>query len=482
MIASRRDLLTMGLFINCLFLSACGNDDNGAVIAPTATLTNPPTATRTATNTATFTLPQTATPTNTPTPSPTVPPTHTPTPVATATATSTPTATSTHTPPPTVTPTPRPTATVTNTETSTPTPTPTITETPTTTATSTVTATPTVTPTLGVLGTRRFNIVRKDSPFQVTLGPSFTLPIATFQGQTNGQTEQGFFEFQAGQPDPQTGIATIDVTNSSEFLFADARNVPGANIVLCIKPILPALNAGLVACNGGLPGITTAQNHRLGQIGVDGFTPDDCASMNGSIESANQICASGMIGQPCRTNPDCDSTAGAGDGVCGLDMSRCTAGNSGQACRNDGDCDTAAGADDGVCGTTKPHPGVCNGPLAGSQGPIDSDPGAVIIAPNTVPQLSGLPVRLSIQSTLPCVDPGPDATITFALTSGTATSKIDHFSNGDQTVSVMSAGVNFSCSDWQNENGPGALVLNAPAIDQNPGGGDVITGFVFSGQ
>jgi hypothetical protein len=335
-----------------------------------------------------------------------------------------------------------------------------------------------------VLGLRRFNIVKKNSPFQVTgpLGPNVTLPIATFQGQTNGQAEQGFFEFQAGQPDPQTGIATIDVTNSSEFLFADARSFPGANLVLCIKPVLPAVNAGLIACNGGLPGITTAQNHRLGQIGVDGFTPDDCSSMNGSIESPNQICAAGLIGEPCRTNADCDSTTGAGDGVCGLEMSQCTGGKSGEACRNDGDCDTAPGEEDGVCGTPKPHPGVCNGPLVGSQGPIDGDPGAVVIAPNTVPPLSGLPVRLSIQSTLPCVDPGPGATITFALTSGQATSKIDHFSNGDETETAVSRGENFSCRDWQNPNGPGKLVLNAPALDQVPGGGDAISGFVFSAQ
>ena len=483
MITLRRNALIMGVFVSCLFLSACGDDDNGTVVVPTTTPTNSPTATRTATSTATFTLPPTAAPTNTPTPSATAPPTHTPTPTATATASATPSATNTHTPPPTVTPTPSATPTVTRTETPTPSATPTITETATSTATPTITATPTVTPTLGVLGTRRFTIVKKNSPFQVTLGPNFTLTIGTFQGQTNGQTEQGFFEFQAGQPDPQTGIATIDVTNSSEFLFADARSVPGANIVLCLKPVLPAPNAGLIACNGGLPGITTAQNHRLGQVGVGGFTPEDCARMDGSIESPNQICAIGLIGQPCRTNADCDSTSGAGDGVCGLDMSHCTAGNTGEDCRADADCDTTPGAEDGVCGTTKPHPGVCNGPLVGSQGPIDSDPGAVVIAPNTVPALSGLPVRLSIQSTLPCVDPGPGAAITFALTSGMATSKIDHFSNGDETVSPPpNKGQNFSCTDWQNPNGPGKLVLNAPALDQNPGGGDIITGFVFSAQ
>jgi hypothetical protein len=70
----------------------------------------------------------------------------------------------------------------------------------------------------------------------------------------------------------------------------------------------------------------------------------------------------------------------------------------------------------------------------------------------------------------------------FALTSGLATSTIEHFSNGDQTEMVTSAGDNFSCRDWQNPNGAGKLVLNAPALDQVPGGGDAISGFIFSAE
>ena len=466
MLSVRSGSLAVGLVVSGLLLSGCGDDnDNANVVGPTATLTSSPTATRTATGTATATPSSTATPSNTPTF--TVPPTHTPTSTVTPTATATATATRTNTT------TATPTATATST--------PQITDTPTITQTPTITATATITPTFGVLGTRRFNIVQNKSPFQATLSANFTINVGTFQGQTNGATEQGFFEFQAGQPDPATGIATVNVTNASEFLFADARAL--AQIVLCLKPIVPVQMAGIVACAGGLPlGVTTEQNHQLGQVGVGGFTPDDCAGMHGDIESPNQICAAGMTGELCRTNADCDTTAG-GDGQCGLFMSHCSAGKTGQDCRDDADCDTSLGAEDGVCGTTKPHPGVCNGPLNGVQGTTDSGPGAMVLAPNPQTQLVGLPVRLSIQSTLPCVDPGPGATITFALTSGEAKSTIENFSDvTDNTVTVTSNGENFNCHDWQNAAGPGKLVLNAPALDQNPMGGDIISGFIFSGR
>lgn len=460
--ATRSGLIASGLVLSCVLLSACGDDDNTPVAGPTATPTSPPTATRTATRTVTPSVPPTATATNTP--PPTVPPTLTPTPTIPPTSTKTATSSATAT------------ATVTDT--------PQVTSTPSITATATITPTATVTPTFGVLGTRRFTISQIRSPFQASLSPGFTVTVGTFQGQTNGQPETGFLELEAGQPDPGTGVATINVTASSEFLYADGRQLAG--IVICLKPIVPIQSAGIVACTGGLPlGINTQEDHHLGQIGVDGFTPADCSSMNGDIESPNQICAAGIIGDPCRSNADCDTTSGAGDGICGLDMAHCSDGKIGQDCRADADCDTAPGADDGVCGTVKPHPGVCNGPLNGSQGTGDSGVGAVVLAPNSSssPPLVGLPVRLSIQSSLPCVDPGPGAAITFALTTGQATSVINNFSNTlGQTVTITSKGENFSCADWRNPSGPGKLILNAPALDQNPQGGDIITGFTFSGR
>lgn len=207
--------------------------------------------------------------------------------------------------------------------------------------------------------------------------------------------------------------------------------------------------------------------------------------MRGRIESPNQTCAAGQSAgaDGCHTNADCDTSNGAGDGVCGLDMATCSEGKRGQPCRADVDCDTASGADDGVCGNVGPHPGVCNGPLNASQGTGDSGPGAVVIAPNPQFNLVGIPMRLSIQSSLPCVDPGEGSTITFALTSGETMSTLDNFSNElGKTVTTMLHGENFSCADWTKPNGPGKLVLLAPAIDQNPMGGDIVTGFTFSGR
>ncbi len=439
MVGFRSRLITSGLVLSCLTLSACGDDSHP--VAPSATPTHSP------------------------------PPTNTPSAIATVTATATPTHTPTHTF----------TATTTRTFTPSATPTVTITHTPLETATPTVTPTPTATPTLASLGPRRFTLNQAKSPFQATLSPGFTVTIAGFQGQTNGQTEPAFFVFEAGLPDPATGVATIDITNASEFLFADGRSLAG--IVLCLKPIVPVTAAGLVACNGGYAlGFNTAQDHHLGQVGVDGFTPDDCDAMNGRIEGPNQICAAGTVGTECRTNAECDTTDGAGDGVCGLRMAQCREGKAGE-CHADADCDTDTNAEDGVCGTPGPHPGVCNGPLNASQGTEDSGIGAVVIAPDQDRELTGLPMRLSIQSSLPCVDPGPGATITFAFTSGQSVSSILNFSNMlGQTVTVTIRGENFSCADWRNPNGAGKLVLGAPAVDQNPLGGDIVTSFTFSGR
>jgi hypothetical protein len=454
MSAFRSGLIASGLVFSCAILSACGGDENALVIVPTSS----PTATPTPTTTATATLPPTATPTRTPTSTATIPPTFTATQTATFTPTATPTFTATHALLPT--------------------------DTPTITATATITPTATVTPTFGVLGTRRFTIVQATSKFLATISPGVTIPVGMFQGQTNGQVGAGFLDLEAGQPDPATGVATINITGSSDFLFADGRSLAG--IVLCLKPVVPVQAAGIVACNGGYPlGFNLSQNHNLGEILVSGFTPQDCESMNGHIESPNQTCAAGKSAglEGCHTNSDCDTSDGAGDGVCGLDIAACSEGKRGQPCRADADCDTASGAGDGVCGNLAPHPGVCNGPLNASQGTTDSGKGAVVIAPNPQFALVGLPVRLSIQSDLPCVDPGPDSTLTFALTSDANVATLINFSNvlGD-TATVTNRGENFSCADWQNPSGPGKLVLNAPALDQNPNGGDIITGFVLSGR
>jgi hypothetical protein len=446
----------------CLSLTACGGDDDA-----------PPASTATPTRT------QTPTPTPTHTTTPTPSPTATPTFTATTTPSRTFTATATLTATPTFTPTATFSATATATHTRMSTLTPPPTNTPTATNTPGETATPTITPTFGVLGKRIFTFNRLGSSFTAALAPGFSVEVGKFQGQTNGRIEDAFMEFEAGQPDPITGLATVNITRSSEFFVADGtRSLAG--LAICLKPELPITAAGSVACAGGQEfGFSTFQDHHLGKIGVDGFTEEQCQSMNGQVESPNQICAAGRLGDECRTNADCDSAAGAVDGVCGLRNASCSQGKTGQPCRADADCDVDPNLEDGVCGTVRPHRGVCNGPFSPGTLEDDSGPGAMILAPNA--QLNGLRMRLSIQSTVPCVDPGPGAAINFAFTTGRAVGTIDNFSDmPGETLSVNICGENFDCHDWENAGGPGRLVLVAPAVDQNPMGGDVVTSFVFS--
>lgn len=343
---------------------------------------------------------------------------------------------------------------------------------------ATATATPTVAPTYGVLGVRHFVINPAKSPFQARLGATLNFPLAKFEGQSKGQTEPAFLDLKAGQPDAN-GVASIDVVGASDFIFADAR--PTVPLVLCLK-LMPVASAGIVACGGGFSlGFTTTQDHNIGQVGVNGFTAAQCQSMSGHLESPNQICAAGAVGFTCSSNADCDSASGSGDGVCGIGQATCTAGMTGAACQNGADCNSSQNSGDGVCGITEPEPGVCNGQLTAGIYPGDTGPGAVILAPDSqFFHIVGLPVRLSMQSSLPCTDPGPDADITFAVTSGVSQATILDFNNmiGQQLVSKVQ-GVNFSCTDWQHPDAPGRLVLAVPALNQNPGGGDVITSFTF---
>ena len=160
-----------------------------------------------------------------------------------------------------------------------------------------------------------------------------------------------------------------------------------------------------------------------------------------------------------------------------------------------------------MCGRVEPEPGVCNGPITIGSIPGTSGPGSLILAPYPQFDLNGITMRLTVQQSLPCTDPGPQADTPFALTSGISRSTILDFDNmptactkgqmgnecstdaecdsspgkGDGVCGVRLdvCGQVFSCNDWQNENGPGRLVLSAPAINQNPGGGDVVTSFSF---
>jgi hypothetical protein len=356
----------------------------------------------------------------------------------------------------------------------------------------------------GPLGTRLFVLDPAGSTFTAVLAPGFEIPLGSFRGETDGVVGDAFLEFEAGEPD-ENGIASINVTRSSEYIFANASI---ANITLCVKPLLPATNAGIVQCNGGNDfSIETAIDHVAGRVGEDGFTVGQCTALGGVLEGPNQICGEGLVGVECFLNSDCDTTFGSGDGLCGVSIGRCpggpldagvpcntnddcggatcqpvlcTDGTVGEGCRNAGDCDTAPGADDGICGQPDPHPGACNGPLEFRQIGGDSGPGAVIFAP--LEGLQGLPVQLSIESAPPCGDEGGALTQAFAMTTGVARTTVGNFSAGEADLIFNQEGENFDCANWPNGTG-GKFVLSFPTIHLNPmGGGDLVIGFEFQGR
>ncbi|MCX8071058.1 MAG: hypothetical protein N3C12_01215 [Candidatus Binatia bacterium] len=390
----------------------------------------------------------------------------------------------------------------------------------------------------GALGDRRFTFSQR-SQFSAILSSGFRLALGNFRGQKNGETGDAYFVLRAGEPD-ESGVATIDIVDGSDYFFVQAQV---ANLLVCVRPLLPVARAGVVQCNGGLDySIALETDHHVGQLGQDGFTLADCLSVCngtvcGQVEGPTQICAAGAVGETCRRDSDCDTLTGAGDGRCGLgrycvgakhgetctsdddcrtaeasgrctEQATCTVGQSGAPCRNDGDCDTAPNAEDGQCGGRAVHPGVCNGPLtAGSVGE-DSGAGAAVLAP--VFGLNGVPVELSFEQALPCGDEPVSAGFSqsFAFTTGTARATVKNVSNefglcsdnsactqdsdcdhadgpgkgvcGHQLV-FTTKGENFSCQDWTNPNGAGCFVLAAPVLHALQGA-DLVTEFRFCGN
>lgn len=374
------------------------------------------------------------------------------------------------------------------------------------------TVTPTATPTLegGALGTRRFFLNPQQSNIVAVLGPGFEVPIGNFRGQTNGVMGDAFIDLEAGAPD-ENGLALVNITATSDFIVAQAAI---ANLTICLRPIVPVASAGVIQCNGGLDySIQTSVDRVAGQIGVDGFTAADCTAIGGTIEGPNQVCATGDVGVECFLNEDCDSSPGAGDGLCGLSTGtcpglgllgggdpcnsnadcggatctpvRCTAGKVGEACRNAGDCDSTPESEDGECGVQASNPGGCQGPLTIGQIDEDSGAGSLIIAPIEAQgiTLNGLPLRLSFESGLPCGDEGAGVTQAFALTTGTARTVIQNFNATPDDMVFERKGENFSCEDFAHGSG-GRFGLSFPAINAAPGGlgGDIILGFNFQGR
>jgi hypothetical protein len=312
------------------------------------------------------------------------------------------------------------------------------------------------------------------SRFRAGIAPGFVVAVGMFRGQTDGVVGDAYLDLVAGEPD-EAGIAFIDVVGAPDYIFADGGGL--APLVLCLRPILPAVRAGTIDCNGTLDfSILTSIDHRLGEIGVDDFTAEDCAAANGTLEGPNQICAAGDVGAECYADADCDTQPAAGDGACGITDATCTAGNVGAPCRNGSDCESAPGADDGECGPFGFHPGVCNGPLQFGVAGETNRPGETVIAPVPEFGLGGLPVELTIESAAPCGDEGPGLQTPFAMTTALSRTSILNFNNDNVDFPFLQRGRNFSCQDWRNSSGQ--FVLSFATLHQLMGG-DVITGFEF---
>jgi hypothetical protein len=271
------------------------------------------------------------------------------------------------------------------------------TSTPTRTATPSASATPTLSPTPG-LGTRRFSLDPQTSRLEL-------LPdLGTFGGFG------GFLDLAAGPPDPVTGLARVDVVGASEFL-----TVQVGLLRVCIKPIVPVVGAGVLACNGGYDlGVSSAQDHNVGVVGADGFTAQDCADAGGVVEAASD-----------------------------------------------------------------PHPGVCNGPVDILPSPEqDSGSGALLIAPDARFATEGLPAEVTID-TGPCDTHGAGDPTLFGFVSGVSRATIADADNAaDAILQHDEDGESFSCAQWMQENGPGRLVLSVPAV-HGADSGDIVTVFVL---
>jgi len=311
--------------------------------------------------------------------------------------------------------------------------------------------------------------------------------VGTFQGQSNGQAEPAFFDFEAGQPDA-AGFVKVKIVRASEYFVVDARKT-AARFIICLHMLVPPEgipDAGILACNGGMDiSLSLDQDHRVQQDGVD-VTADQCTALQGTVETPYASCSAGRVDQSCGVAADCDTSPGAGDGVCTHFPGECRAGNIGAVCQTDADCtlDTVAG----ICGL--PHGGVCNGPLVPGVGTGDTGPGAFFIAPIPTPPIltNGFSIEIGFEKDLPCGDEGPGVLSPFALTTGSSTVTISNADaqRGKTLIFKPTPGQNFDCYNWQTSK-RGRLVLSAPALDQIlvPTPllvGDVASVFTFASQ
>jgi hypothetical protein len=323
-----------------------------------------------------------------------------------------------------------------------------------------------VTPTLGVLGSRHFVLDPTKSPFQIRIRSGLTIPVGYFQGQSNNQTEPAFFDFEAGQPDDK-GVVKVKIVRASEYFFVDARKTAAKDII-CLRMLVPPEgipDAGILACNGGMDiNLSLYQDHRVQQDGVD-VSADQCTALQGTVETPYASCTAGLVDKLCKVDADCDTSTGAGDGVCTHFPGKCRAGNVGAVCETNAEC--ARGKVGGFCGM--PHGGVCNGLMVPAVGTGDTGPGAFFIAPIPTPPImtNGFSIEIGFEKDLPCGDEGPGEETIFALTTGTSIATISNADArlGQTLIFKPTPGQNFDCYNWQTSK-RGRFVLSAPALDQ----------------
>ncbi len=286
------------------------------------------------------------------------------------------------------------------------------------------------------LGTRHFSIDPAASSFSI--GPLFG-PVASFTG---------YLDLRAGAPDPVTGLAVVDVVGASDYISA---YIGLAGTALCIKPVLPAINAGLISC--ATPGAALLRFTTVGNGVVDrdslALICDPQVDYSSELTQDHNI---GVVGENGFTSQDCENAGGH------------------------------------VEVPSEPHPNVCNGPFEISiGGHPDNHPGAMFIAPiGQVPGVSepliGLGVEITQETALPCGDEGGTGGIStpIALTTGHAAGRILHPNNNLSANPLEYAidGEDFSCRDFAQEDGPGGLAFVAPQFHL-PFVNDAITGFQF---
>lgn len=168
--------------------------------------------------------------------------------------------------------------------------------------------------------------------------------------------------------------------------------------------------AGVIACSdGGLSGNDFAHSldHHVGQVGIDGFTADDCAAAGGHLEvdggvCTDNVCVGGLSGQPCVDTASCND----------------------------------------------PHPGTCNGPLITqtSGGPAGAGSARLSSYQSNTQLVTDLACEQDLTQPawgadgIPCTpDDRPiNAPTLGTSTTGRATAQVLHANDGDTAINTGS--------------------------------------------